>query len=331
MEQSVQWYVLIAFKKELQAAHDLSKSSHPSLRHFIPLCYRMVGTDTRKVRKKCPLMPNYIFLRGTLKDVFDYKLSHPYLHFKMDDLADGQRYLTVPDAQMQTFMKVARMYEEDIRFYRPEEVQLEKGDRVRIVGGPLDGVEGTLLCSQGKTGGRVVVELSGLMCVSTWEIAPEYLQILSFSNEGRRQYNQFNAFTDRVYRAFTPWCAERKVTESDSLALQLFIKRLEHLETDTVNSAITLHTLLLMAHTVLGQEQGQAAELQRCESILPQLVSESQQVQALLRMWVSTRSPHYHDRIRQIVDGWTDVSDRKRTAILAELRQMEKLMEPAVQ
>jgi transcription antitermination factor NusG len=326
MEQSVQWYVLIAFKKEVQAALDLEAAHHPSLEHFIPMYYRVTGTDARRVRKKCPLMPNYVFLRGTLADVYHYKQSHPYLHFKMDDAADAQRYLTVPDAQMHTFMRVARMFEEDIRYYRPEEVQLEKGDRVRIIGGPLDGVEGILLCSQGKMGGRVVVELDGLMSVSTWEIAPEYLQILSFSSEGRRQYNQFNAFTARAYQAMTDCRTTGKVAEHDAIALQLFIKRLEHLQADTTNSDITLHTLLLMAHTVLKQESGAIHEQQRCDALLQRVVSSSQRVQALIRMWVSTLSPNYHDMIQQEVATWTDVKDRKRTTLLAELQQMEQLI-----
>ena len=47
---------------------------------------------------------------------------------------------------------------------------------IRIVGGPLDGYEGTLLTTRGSKVKRLMVSLPGLLTVGV-EVNPEYIQI----------------------------------------------------------------------------------------------------------------------------------------------------------
>ena len=58
-------------------------------------------------------------------------------------------YLTVPDEDMTNFIKVCKQADEEVHFYKISEINkekdkinIEKGKRVRVHGGPFDQVEG---------------------------------------------------------------------------------------------------------------------------------------------------------------------------------------------
>lgn len=90
----------------------------------------------------------------------------------------GAEYITVPDDQMDSFIKIASHYEEDTVYYRPEEIDLKRGMRVCIHGGKFDNVKGMFVRVQGKRNRRVVVLLEGVMAVSA-EVHPDLIEVLS--------------------------------------------------------------------------------------------------------------------------------------------------------
>ena len=79
---------------------------------------------------------------------------------------------------MANFIKAAGHYEEDLTYYSPDEIQLEKGTRVRVIGGVFNGVEGTLMKVKGKRSKRVVISVDGVVALSVAEIEPELIQVL---------------------------------------------------------------------------------------------------------------------------------------------------------
>lgn len=198
----VRWYVMIAFMKEKAAKDDLEaenrereKVNKEKLEFFVPMYFELKGPEEKKKRKKSPLIPNYVFIHASLNEIYAYKQTTNYLKFHRPVAENGRRkYVTVPDRQMQDFMQVARHYEKDICYYAPGEMSLVKGDRVRIIGGEFNGVEGILICTQGKRGDRVLIEISGVMSISTCSIAPDLIEILSYSSDARHLYNDLKAF-----------------------------------------------------------------------------------------------------------------------------------------
>jgi hypothetical protein len=84
---------------------------------------------------------------------------------------------------------------------KPSEVDLEKGDIVRIVAGPFNGIEGVLLSQQGKEGGRVLVNVSNVIAVPTLHIEPEYLQVLQFAKKGKHFYKLVDSYVPRLRKA----------------------------------------------------------------------------------------------------------------------------------
>ena len=69
-------------------------------------------------------------------------------------------------------------HQKELLFLRPDELQAEKGTRVRIHGGTFDGTEGVLVKIRGKRNRRVVVEIEGVTSVVLAEISPDLIEIL---------------------------------------------------------------------------------------------------------------------------------------------------------
>ena len=87
---------------------------------------------------------------------------------------ETQSPIIVPDSQMADFIAVTATMDEQLVFLDPVEVQLKKGDRVRITGGILKGVEGNLIRIKGDR--RVVVSIQGIMAVGSAFIHPSLIE-----------------------------------------------------------------------------------------------------------------------------------------------------------
>ena len=75
---------------------------------------------------------------------------------------------TVPERQMKNFIAIAGTEDERVMFLNPEEVDLSKGDKVRVLGGPFEGVEGHFMrVINGKREKRVVVKITGVAAIAT--------------------------------------------------------------------------------------------------------------------------------------------------------------------
>ena len=84
--------------------------------------------------------------------------------------------LIVPDKQMNDFIRACSHSERPL-YFSPGELKLEKGTRVRIIGGPLDSCEGVLMKVSGARSKRLVVSIPGTMNVAV-EISPELIEII---------------------------------------------------------------------------------------------------------------------------------------------------------
>ena len=64
------------------------------------------------------------------------------------------------------------------KYYRPEEITpAMRNRRIRIIGGPLHGYEGSLVSVRGTTVKRLLVELPMLLAAAV-EVEPEFIQLL---------------------------------------------------------------------------------------------------------------------------------------------------------
>lgn len=146
-----------------------------NIENFIPMQYKLVLKNGKKSKKLVPAIHNLVFVRSSravideIKSSVESRLPARYMMNK----SKGEP-LIVPDNQMEHFIAIASTHHEDIVFLDPTELKLRKGDKVRIIEGPLAGVEGEFLRIRGDR--RVVVSVNGLMAVATAFIAPYMLQ-----------------------------------------------------------------------------------------------------------------------------------------------------------
>ena len=149
-EDTLHWYVLrMTHGRELLVRDRLRTLG---VEHFIPT-QKTRGYRGRTVEK--PLVHCLGFVRTTKKDALD--LIH-LRGVRADYLLDRatHRMMVVPDREMDDFRRVFDLSVEDVDFERP----LEPGARVRVVKGPLMGIEGQVLGIDGKW--YVAVSLLGM-------------------------------------------------------------------------------------------------------------------------------------------------------------------------
>lgn len=170
------WFVMNAYKSEKKAEDMLNGEN--GLEYFIPKRYVARKYQGKMKRVLVPVIPNLVFVHAQYHVLENFKQKCPFLRYATCRIDGVNKILKVPDVQMENFIKAAIHYEEDLTYYSPDEIQLEKGTRVRVIGGTFNGVEGTLLKVKGKRSKRVVISIKNVVALSVAEIEPELIQVL---------------------------------------------------------------------------------------------------------------------------------------------------------
>lgn len=85
--------------------------------------------------------------------------------------------MTVRAADMQRFIHAVG-FSSSPQYYRPDEVTpAMRNRRIRIIGGNLDGYEGSLITTRGSKVKRLLVEIPMLLA-ATVEVETEFIQLL---------------------------------------------------------------------------------------------------------------------------------------------------------
>lgn len=80
----------------------------------------------------------------------------------------------IPTKEMEHFIAVSGSMNEQLIYLKPDECNLQKGDKVKIIDGPFKGVEGTFMRVRGDR--RVVVTIEGIVAVATTFIHPSLIK-----------------------------------------------------------------------------------------------------------------------------------------------------------
>jgi transcription antitermination factor NusG len=173
---TVRWYVMRAYKNEKKAEEVLSAPG--GLEFFIAKQYAVREYHGVKSKHLVPAIPGLVFVHAGHDQIVDFKQrGNNFLQFVILKKSSGPEYLTVPDSQMDNFIKVASRYDIETAYLLPDEVDLSAGTRVRILGGPFNGVEGVFMRVSGKRNRRLLVQLEGITTLAT-EISPELIEVI---------------------------------------------------------------------------------------------------------------------------------------------------------
>lgn len=161
------WFPMrVTYQREMKVKAELDRLGIES---FVPMTYKVVDADTdNPCRKFVPAIRNLIFVRSTQERISHLKSSNEVLgplRYMIDNTAEeAHTIMTIPDRQMQNFMRVASKSDDSVMFLDDESVVGKEGKRVEIIGGAFEGVTGVI--RRVKRCKRVVVEIEGVVLLS---------------------------------------------------------------------------------------------------------------------------------------------------------------------
>ena len=161
------WFPMrVTYQREMKVKTELDRLGIES---FVPMTYKGVDADTdNPCRKLVPAIRNLIFVQSTQERISHLKSSNEVLEplrYMIDNTAEeAHTIMTIPDRQMQNFMRVASKSDDSVMFLNDESVVGKEGKRVEIIGGAFEGVTGVI--RRVKRCKRVVVEIEGVASVA---------------------------------------------------------------------------------------------------------------------------------------------------------------------
>ena len=168
------WYV--AYTRVNQGLVIKKKLDELGIENFLPREEQVRDTPFGRKTIRVLLIHGMIFIRTDKVTSFsllnEYSLNIVYLK----DI-EGRRSLIVPDKQMEDFMFLLDFSAAGIEVLNKD---LKRGDRIRVIKGPLVGLEGELVRLRGHK--RVVIRLDGVASIATSYIPGSFLEKIERNN-----------------------------------------------------------------------------------------------------------------------------------------------------
>ena len=170
------WYVLRAtYARELKVKADLEDKG---VRAFVPMMWstRHTRPDRASEKKLVPAVSGLVFVRWTREGIDAYIRSFGEarpVNYYWDRTTDSP--LTVPEKAMEDFITIASSMDEDLIYLTEISEKLREGQTVTITEGAFKGVSGKVV--RIKKNKRVMVELPGMLAVTTNFVSPMALKI----------------------------------------------------------------------------------------------------------------------------------------------------------
>lgn len=347
------WFLFNFRHQSFKRIKEMLESS--SIEYFLPSYFSVQnGPHGHKIKRERALMFNMLFLHCSLDEAVRFVSFHREINFmyrpvqhedrsiialnryldrkgesgdermvaKYDD-ATFRSVVIIPDRQMEMFIKTVNAAKSaSIPYVRPSEIDLEKGDKVRIVGGDYDGVEGILESTKGKDGGVVFVHIDNFIATRTAEIRPEFIQILEFAKTGKHMYKKFDSFMTRGERCVKSLLSGKGISKRDHDYFHIFTNRFSSLLTPTVNMTAKLNLYMFIAHSCIGNEVEAADYENKLYDYFPKINSDPMKAQCLTFLYACTMNPKYKDRFITLINEW-----RKAGTSIEKCEEMNKAFE----
>ena len=175
--EELAWFAMSAtFGRSMKAKAFLESKQ---VKCFVPMRYEIIKDKTQgSVKKLVPAINNLIFVNTTKERIQTLKTTIEYLQYLTHPIGGRNIPIIVPEEQMQQFIAVCDTHDEGLTYLSPDEINLEKGTPVKIIGSAFDGVVGTFVKVQNSRKKRVVVLVQGVTAVMLAEFTDGYLQPL---------------------------------------------------------------------------------------------------------------------------------------------------------
>lgn len=149
------WYV--AYVRLFHERKTAEKLAAMGIESFVPVREEIHQWSQRKKKVMRVLIPQMIFIHATPKERLEALTLASISHYMV--LRGEHTPAVIPDRQMQQFMFMVDYSEESIEMYNSP---LQPGQSIKVIKGPLAGIEGELMEIEGKS--KVIVRLDLLGC-----------------------------------------------------------------------------------------------------------------------------------------------------------------------
>lgn len=171
------WYALRDLKRPNATRRAWEMFVDRKIMVFTPKKWVLVTVRGKRIPKEIAIIPDLLFVYETRRVLDPIIASTETLQYRFRKYGVQNEPIFVPDADMERFIHAVGASESP-KYYLPEEITPAMyGRKIRIVGGPLDGYEGSLLTIRGSKVKRLLVELKGFLSVGI-EVNPEYIQFV---------------------------------------------------------------------------------------------------------------------------------------------------------
>ena len=144
---------------------------------FVPMKWQLAIRRGKRIREQVPFLRDLLFVHATrdkLDPIVDKTDTLQYRYIRGGKYRDPMK---VGCKEMERFIQAVRWSENPV-YYLPDEIPASMyGRKVCIIGGDLDGHEGTLLKVRGLHKKRILVELPHLLSASV-DLEPEFVRFV---------------------------------------------------------------------------------------------------------------------------------------------------------
>jgi transcription antitermination factor NusG len=176
----IQWYVLRDLKRanaKERAYKLLPRITQGQVEIYTPMDQKPMRKNGDILYEERPFLPDLLFVhttRAILDPIIDLI---PTLQYRFGRGNSRLHPMTVRPEEMQQFMRVIHSHENFV-YYTPDQVpETLYGHHIRILGGPLDGLQGRLLSKRGSKKRKLIIELQDLLCAAV-EVSPQYIHLI---------------------------------------------------------------------------------------------------------------------------------------------------------
>lgn len=147
-----------------------------NIRTFTPMVWKLMLNHGKRERRQLPFIHDLLFVYASRAELDSVVETTPMLQYRY--LRGGYKMpMTVRAADMQRFIHAVG-FSSSPQYYRPDEVTpAMRNRRIRIIGGSLNGYEGSLITTRGSKVKRLLVEIPMLLA-ATVEVETEFIQLL---------------------------------------------------------------------------------------------------------------------------------------------------------
>lgn len=144
---------------------------------FTPMATRICVKKGKKIRFKAPVIHDLLFVNSTREELDPFVAKLPTLQYRYVRGGQYQQAMEVPDAEMVRFIRAVSSVEHP-RYFKPEEVTAAMvGKKVRVIGGPLNGLEGSLLSLRGLRKRYLLIGLADMITAAV-EVSPDLIEVI---------------------------------------------------------------------------------------------------------------------------------------------------------